>query len=300
MFITDLIAYSTVRIECTFPDGSTGTGTGFFMNLCADGDNHVPVIVTNIHVIKNSVRGKFCLTRKTEDEEPDIGNFKFFEMNDFSSYWLLHPTLDLAVMPIQPLLAQSLEAGESFFFAPLLSELIPSDTELKDMPAMQEIVMVGYPNGIWDSVNNQPIFRKGITATHPELNYNGKPEFLIDAACFNGSSGSPVFIVDLGKITTRSSGTTIGPSQVKLLGVLYAGPQHVASGEVRTIEVGTKKDISITAIPNNLGNVISSKALLDFEPQLKHLAEHGKRPGRMEPCPCGNGKKYKVCHGKIV
>jgi len=300
MFITDSITYSTVRIECTFPDGSIGTGTGFFMNLCFEVDMHVPVIVTNIHVIKNSVQGKFCLTRKTEDDKPDIGNFKFFEMNDFSSLWLYHPTLDLAVMPIQPLLTQASEAGESFFFAPLLPELIPSDSELKDMPAMQEIVMVGYPNGIWDSVNNQPIFRKGIAATHPELEYNGKPEFLIDAACFNGSSGSPVFIIDIGKITTRSSGTTLGVSQVKLLGVLYAGPQHVASGEIRTIEVGTKQDIALTAIPNNLGNVISSKALLDFEPQLKHLAEHGKKPGRMEPCPCGSGKKYKKCHGTIV
>lgn len=203
-------------------------------------------------------------------------------------------------MPIAPLLTQSAGEGESFFFSPLAPELIPTEDELKDMPAMQEIVMVGYPNGIWDSVNNQPVFRKGITATHPELEYNGKPEFLIDAACFNGSSGSPIFILDLGKVTTRSSGTTIGPSRVKLLGILYAGPQHVASGEVHTVEVGTKKDMAFTAIPNNLGNVISSKALLDFEPQLKDLATKGRRPGRMEPCPCGSGERYKRCHGKIV
>ena len=168
------------------------------------------------------------------------------------------------------------------------------------MPALQEIVMVGYPNGIWDSVNNQPVFRKGITSTHPELEYNGKPEFLIDAACFNGSSGSPVFILDIGKITTLSGGTTIGPSRVKLLGILYAGPQHVASGEVHTVEVGTKKDMAFTAIPNNLGNVVSSKALLDFEPQLKDLATKGRLPSRMEPCPCGSGKRYKKCHGKNV
>lgn len=300
MFITDIITYSTVRIECTFPGGMIGTGTGFFMNLCIEEDRYIPVIVTNIHVVKGALTGKFCLTRKTSDNKPDIGNFRFFEINSFSDQWFYHPTVDLAVMPIAPLLRQSADEGESFFFSPLAPELIPTEGELKDMPAMQEIVMVGYPNGIWDSVNNQPVFRKGITATHPELEYNGKPEFLIDAACFNGSSGSPVFILDIGIITTRSRGTTIGPSRVKLLGILYAGPQHVASGEVHTVEVGTKKDMAFMAIPNNLGNVISSKALLDFEPQLKNLVTKGKRPGRIEPCPCGSGERYKRCHGKIV
>ena len=301
MFITDLIAYSTARIECSFADNKTGTGTGFFMNLCFDGEQHIPVIVTNRHVVKGSLSGKFCLTLKAEDEnKPDIGNFKFFELENFDSCWFYHPDLDLAVMPIGPLLNLSAEKEELFFFTPLTPELIPTQEELSDMPAMQEIVMVGYPNGIWDTVNNQPVFRKGITATHPELEYNGKPEFLIDAACFNGSSGSPVFIVDIGKITTRSAGTAIGPSRIKLLGILYAGPQHVAPGEIHTVEIGTKKDIAITAIPNNLGNVISSKALLDFEPQLKHLAQEGRKPRRMDSCPCGSGIRYKSCHGKIV
>jgi len=56
--------------------------------------------------------------------------------------------------------------------------------------------MVGYPIGLWDEKNNYPIFRKGITATHPANDYNGKSEFMIDAACFPGSSGSPVYIID--------------------------------------------------------------------------------------------------------
>jgi len=25
----------------------------------------------------------------------------------------------------------------------------------------------------------------------------------------------------------------------------------------------------------------------------------GKKVGRNEPCPCGSGKKYKHCHGKL-
>jgi hypothetical protein len=300
MFITDQIAYSTVRIECIFSGNIIGTGTGFFMNLCIDGDTHIPVIVTNRHVVKGAISGKFCLTKRNEKNLPDVGNFKFFEIASFAEQWFYHPSVDLAVMPIAPLLNQAQSEGDEFYIAPLTPELIPTEAELKDMPSMQEIVMVGYPNGIWDYINNQPIFRKGITATHPELDYNGKPEFLIDAACFNGSSGSPVFIIDIGKITSRSQGTTIGSSRVKLLGILYAGPQHVASGEIKTIEIGEKKDIALTAIPNNLGNVISSKALLDFESQLRDLAARGKKPNRNDLCPCGSNFKYKYCHGKLI
>jgi hypothetical protein len=32
---------------------------------------------------------------------------------------------------------------------------------------------IGYPNGLWDEFNNIPFFMKGITATHPNINYKG-------------------------------------------------------------------------------------------------------------------------------
>ena len=39
-----------------------------------------------------------------------------------------------------------------------------------------------------------PILRRGTTATPIALNFEGRPEFLIDAAVYPGSSGSPVFV----------------------------------------------------------------------------------------------------------
>jgi len=44
--------------------------------------------------------------------------------------------------------------------------------------------MIGYPSGLWDTKNNLPIVRKGITATTPYFDYNGKREFLVDIAAF--------------------------------------------------------------------------------------------------------------------
>jgi hypothetical protein len=298
--ITDQLVYSTVRIECDFPDGKSGTGTGFFMHLCVDGDTAVPVIVSNRHVVKGASVGRFVLTLKDDEGKPVVGQHKLFSLPNFGDSWIYHKDLDLAIMPIGPLLNAAAESNESFFYVPLEKNLIPSEAELQDMSSMQEIVMIGYPNGLWDHVNNQPIFRKGITATHPELNYNGKPEFLIDAACYDGSSGSPVFQVDIGKVTTRGQGTTIGPSKVRLLGILYAGPQHVATGEIKAVEIGGRKEIAVTGIPNNLGIVIRSRALLDFEAHVQFIMENGSKPKRNAPCPCGSGNKYKGCCGRIV
>lgn len=36
------------------------------------------------------------------------------------------------------------------------------------------------------------------------------------------------------------------------------------------------------------------------EQPVKPFVRDGKKVGRNEPCPCGSGKKYKQCHGKIV
>ena len=126
--------------------------------------------------------------------------------------------------------------------------------------------MIGYPIGIWDSVNNKPIFRKGVTATHPNFDYNGKKEFLIDMACFPGSSGSPVFIFNEGGYRDKKGNTFMGKSRILFLGTLYAGPQHTATGEIKVVNISTStKPIAISKIPNNLGLVIKHNRILELE-----------------------------------
>ena len=36
------------------------------------------------------------------------------------------------------------------------------------------------------------------------------------------------------------------------------------------------------------------------EPKAQPVVRDGKKVGRNEPCPCGSGKKYKQCHGKLA
>ncbi|WP_204104003.1 MULTISPECIES: hypothetical protein [Spirulina sp. CCY15215] len=122
-----------------------------------------------------------------------------------------------------------------------------------------------------NSIHHLPIIRKGITATHPKLKYNGKPEFMIDAACFPGSSGSPVFLIRTGTYLNEDGDTVLMEGfQLIFLGTLYAGPQHTTTGEIKIIEVPTDtKPVAISAIPNNLGLVIQAQKTLDFETILK-------------------------------
>ncbi len=274
--ISEQLAYSTVRIECEKVDGGISTGSGFFFNFLRKGNGkHVPAIVTNKHVVRGAVRGKFYFTRKGEDSRPIDNSHFFVSLDKFETRWLIHPDsgTDLCILPVAPIVRAAEKQNEQLFYIAADDKILLSDAEMSELTALEEVVMIGYPNGIWDSVNNQPVFRKGITATHPAKDFKGKTEFMIDAACFPGSSGSPVFLLNEGGYRTRK-GVHMGASRVKLLGILYAGPQFTATGDVRVVEVPTvQQAISITTIPNNLGFVIKAKRLLDFNPILEALVQ---------------------------
>ena len=272
--ISEQLTYSTVRIECQYSDGNSGTGTGFFFRLLDNKENgtHIPVVIINKHVINGAIKGRLLFTKAQENNEPnDREHFNAY-FDDFESFWRKHPNpqVDLCAMPIAPFLLEAEKRNEKLFFIPLDMSLLPTQEQLDQFSALEEILMIGYPNGIWDSVNNKPIFRKGVTATNPNFDYNGKKEFMIDAACFPGSSGSPVFIFNEGGYRDKRGNTYLGATRVILMGVLYAGPQHTTTGEVRIIDVPTsQRPIAISTIPNNLGLVIKSERIAELEKLFK-------------------------------
>lgn len=134
---------------------------------------------------------------------------------------------------------------------------------------IQDILMVGYPIGISDNVNNLPIVRKGITASHVNKNFQGRNEVLIDAACFPGSSGSPVFLSE-GIKGTHYADTYFKPT---LLGILYSGPRNGVNGELVYDTNGHMLPEPIptairTYVPPHLGFVIKGDALKDIQQQI--------------------------------
>jgi hypothetical protein len=57
---------------------------------------------------------------------------------------------------------------------------------------LDNVVIIGYPVCLRDSVNLLPISLRGITAAPFQVDFKGHRAFLIDAAIFRGSSGGPV------------------------------------------------------------------------------------------------------------
>ena len=270
--LSEKLTYSTVRIECRYHNGESGTGTGFFFKFLENKDDksYIPVVITNKHVIDGAKMGRLLFSKATKNNKAINEEHFNAYYDNFESFWVNHPEeqVDLCAMPLAPFLKKAEKCNEKIFFIELDMSLLPSSGQLDKLDALEEIVMIGYPNGIWDSINNKPILRKGITATHPNIDYNGKKEFMIDAACFPGSSGSPVFIWNEGSYKDKRGNLCIG-NRILLMGVLFAGPQHTATGEIKIVNVPTsQKTIAISRIPNNLGLVLKSERIKELENQF--------------------------------
>lgn len=268
---SEQLLYSTVRIECDYNNGIQGTGTGFFFQFLKESSGqHIPVIITNKHVINAATQIKFTFTKANSNNEPL--DTQHFTVGCDNLVYRQHPdeSVDLCAIPIATILTESSKRNENAFYISLDKSLLPTQEQIENFSALEEILMIGYPNGIWDHVNNKPVLRRGITATHPKYDYCGKKELMIDAACFPGSSGSPVFIFNENGWQDRKGNFTAGSIRIILLGILYAGPQHMVNGDIGIINVPTQnKAIAISRIPNNLGCIIKSERIIELEDLFK-------------------------------
>ena len=267
--ILEQLCFCTTRIETEDSNRNKYSGTGFFFNLTVD-DGIVPLLITNKHVVQGMEKGEFRMTMSSPEGDPLYRNhIQFTWREGFEYNWIFHPNpdVDLCVLPIAPVFGQE----HNLFLRTLEGRLIPAQSDLESLDAIEEVLMIGYPNGLWDSINNMPIVRRGITATPVYLNYEGKKEFVIDAACFPGSSGSPVLICNTGGYTDKKGNLKWGKSRVMFLGILYGGPQLTVAGEIKVVTIPhvQQKAVSISSIPNNLGFIIKSECILDFIPIIK-------------------------------
>lgn len=274
MSLSEIITYSTVLIRCKYNNGTEGSGTGFIVNLCTDeGANQcVPVLITNNHVVKDSIETVFELCKADADGNPIDTDPYTFTYTGNDDFWIHHPDskVDLRCLPLAQALNQLQKEGKKIFYIPLETNLIPSKQQLEAMSAMEDVVMIGYPIGLSDKYNHKPIIRKGITSTHPNRDYQGEKETLLDIACYPGSSGSPVFILNQGAYSTEN-GISLG-NRIHLLGILYGGHEFNAQGILTFANLpNTPMPISYTRIPINLGIMIKAERILEFENLFKSI-----------------------------
>lgn len=275
MTASELVLLCTIRIETIVPNGIS-TGTGFFFSFLENDKTgqYVPTIVTNKHVIKNAIIGKLRFSLKDRDGKPLLGEFYDLVLDNFESRWIKHPdsSVDLCILPIANIHEEIEKSQKSLYYSMFTVKEIPTSGEIsKDFSKIEDITIIGYPDGIWDAYNNMPIVRKGITATALQTDFNNQPEFLVDAAIYGGSSGSPVLVLNQGSYSLPD-GRLIAGNRVKLVGIIYAVAQHTVNGEIKIVEAPVAKtSVAITQIPNNLGVAIHARKLKEFEGILRRL-----------------------------
>jgi hypothetical protein len=261
----DEIYFCTTEIEAISADGqSTSTGTGFVVEKDVPGKGTALFIVTCRHVVEGFAQAKITFVAE-KDGKPLLGQKCEAVIGDLPQavFYNKDNKVDVAIIPLIPLLDFLKTRGESPFFRALNVSFIPSDKDAADLSSIQNILFAGYPIGIRDEKNILPIVRRGTTATPYSVDYNGLPLFLIDAAVFPGSSGSPVLVFDQGSISHKNGSISIG-TRFFFLGLIAQSYLQEEKGIVQfesvpTALVPTYKE----SIPVNLGVVIKAQAVLE-------------------------------------
>lgn len=237
----DEVLYSTVRISTQHNDGKISNATGFFYSL--EDYLEKPVLVCNKHLMENAksstisfhLADTFGNVTNSEHEltVENISNLCSFHNDDSN---------DLCIISIYNIFSYFNEQKLRIYYKCITDSMIPSEDDINTITLGNDIFLVGYPDELYDQYNKLPILRKGTLATKYSLSYNGTNTFLIDAAIYNGSSGSPILYKKDDKI-------------------LFLGVQKA----MHTHEFSTHSEFITTyiKIPNHLGLVTKSNVLRD-------------------------------------
>lgn len=268
--VAEEIIYSTVKITTFLKGVATGSGTGFFTAFNRTSTTCLATIVTNKHVINNCDQIKIICHLEGNDSEMPSGKFISLMIEINENRVIYHPNkdIDLCAISMGDLLVAAKNEGNKIFFKCLDLDIVPKQDDWQYFDAIEEVTMTGCPNGISDEVNNLPIVRKGITASSLGNLYNGKQEFMVDMACFPGSSGSPIFLYDkLGYLDRKTNKYHMDKGRLYLVGILYSGPQITNTGKVI---LASPPQVAVAAMMH-LGYAIRSTELHILDEEIRKI-----------------------------
>lgn len=252
---------SEIVVRCTTPimtiNGQV-IGTGFFYRFKENSEGFTPVIVTNRHVLKDLAQFKINVHFSNNNQEKYHKNLIFTE-----KHVIFHPNekIDLAIV-CNLGISSSMSDNESLNNYYIGKDFLLNQEELRNVGTIEDILVIGYPNGIYDSQNNLPIVRHGITATDIRRNYMGESVFLIDSEIVKGSSGSPVFLFN--RLGYYKNEEYILSWRIKLIGInssVYTQDwDTILFNQFNSVETNI-----LTKIPIGLGVILKAHLINDFE-----------------------------------
>ena len=245
-------------------------GTGFYYGLQDSSHGTVLFLVTNYHVLTGyppektkPPKGDNIIFYLHKDAE-NPGNvkqirFPLFTKND-KPIWLSSkefPHADVVVIPmVASLIGDAKVFGISKDWTGGNIKIRPTST----------ITLIGYPYGYYDKKNWLPIWKTGSIASEPDVDFEGKPLFLVDISAFSGMSGSPAFAIAYGAYETIEGPTTVGHIQ-KFLGI-YASMQ-VLEEEKYLEELTSESRLGVVVRESlELGHIWKASLIIDITREI--------------------------------
>lgn len=204
------------------------TGSGFF--YASHGITHY---ITNRHLVVREDAGyrprQISLAVHTDANNLRSNKQVLVDLYgaDGRPAWREHPvsthTVDVVAIPL------ARDHLQGCVVAPLSRRnRVPDDIVLN---MGQDLMVLGFPKGQGDQLNNLPIARNASLASAYPVPFNGRPFVLVDARLHDGTSGSPVLTkpMNLARHTDGSMELSTG-SAVYLVGIHSASIDVVTPG----------------------------------------------------------------------
>lgn len=202
------ILYVTTLITTEWK-GNVYSGTGFFYqheaSALQDGQLIDYWLITNRHVVYSSVdaTGKKHLvdklTFRVRAEEKATKKLIWVEMTmsqtELQQKVKVLPDTDIDVCVIDICEKVNTELSNyddiNVTIAPIEESYLADKSKIP-IECSDDVIVIGYPRGFYDTVNLYPIVKNGIIASMWGADFRGTKGFAIDAKLFPGSSGSLV------------------------------------------------------------------------------------------------------------
>jgi hypothetical protein len=219
------LVLSTVKVST--PDSS---GTAFVLRQAAEGESGRPrfLLVTAEHVLgrtKDDAATLIFHRRKTEGGFAKLPKPVRVRQNG-RALWTRHPSADVAVM--------ELVIPADVVLPGVAVELLADDADLErhEVHPGDLIKCVGYPHANLFEANEAgfALVRLGCIASFPLLPTRTTRTFLADFNTFEGDSGAPVYLTDVG----RRGGEVDQARGVRLILGLVSG-QHFVDEEFKMV-----------------------------------------------------------------
>lgn len=230
----DTIVLTVAPVSIVKGDKTIGSASGFFYALGEVSNAADYFFVTNRHVVENpDNRTPYDALRLTL--HTDRGNIRSNSeltlplLRGGSRTWKCFDDaeIDIALIPVQ---REKITKGGFFVRAFSAAALPPSDLQIG---LGEDVLVVGYPLGFYDTINNLPIFRRASVASVYPVPFRGKPFFLVDSRLHPGTSGSPVVLKPSSLLQMRDRVAFMSKPSTYLLGIhshTWPLPQWVPQG----------------------------------------------------------------------